>query len=263
MNVELQINNSTNPNAQFVSWAPSPCRIRVTNPAGTAGPNASVKLSSTSATNGGSVGFRSGTTGAFAPTLTLTLPVNGTSVSFFTAGKFGQPSTNEGDVRIEARVGNTMVGAAKVMVRIRKNANALMPGERDRFVAAFAKLNNQGLGRYVDFRNMHIGAGLQQAPFRALLDLLALDTCWVKVCGSERVSTAGPPFHDAIPFAQALIAAAPDRVLWGTDWPHPNVGRHLPDDAALVGLLPLMAPDETLRQKLLVDNPASLYDFET
>ena len=163
MNVELQINNSTNPNAQFVSWAPSPCRIRVTNPAGTAGPNASVKLSSTSAANGGSVGFRSGTTGAFAPTLTLTLPVNGTSVSFFTAGKFGQPSTNEGDVRIEARVGNTMVGAAKVMVRIRKNANALMPGERDRFVAAFAKLNNQGLGRYVDFRNMHIGAGLQQA----------------------------------------------------------------------------------------------------
>ena len=106
-------------------------------------------------------------------------------------------------------------------------------------------------------------AGLQQAPFRALLDLLALDTCWVKVCGSERVSTAGPPFHDAIPFAQALIAAAPDRVLWGPDWPHPNVGRHLPDDAALVGLLPLMAPDETLRQKLLVDNPASLYDFET
>ena len=163
MNVELQINNSTNPNAQFVSWAPSPCRIRVTNPAGAAGPNASVKLSSTSAANGGSVGFRSGTTGAFAPTLTLTLPVNGTSVSFFTAGKFGQPSTNEGDVRIEARVGNTMVGAAKVMVRIRKNANALMPGERDRFVAAFAKLNNQGLGRYVDFRNMHIGAGLQQA----------------------------------------------------------------------------------------------------
>jgi tyrosinase len=163
MNVELQINNSTNPNAQFVSWAPSPCRIRVTNPAGAAGPNASVKLSSTSAANGGSVGFRSGTTGAFAPTLTLTLPVNGTSVSFFTAGKFGQPSTNEGDVRIEARVGNTMVGAAKVMVRIRKNANTLMPGERDRFVAAFAKLNNQGLGRYVDFRNMHIGAGLQQA----------------------------------------------------------------------------------------------------
>ena len=107
------------------------------------------------------------------------------------------------------------------------------------------------------------GAGLQQAPFRALLDLMRLDTCWVKVCGSERVSTAGPPFHDAIPFAQAVIQAAPDRVLWGTDWPHPNVGGQVPNDADLVSLVPLMAPDERLRQKLLVDNPASLYDFES
>jgi predicted TIM-barrel fold metal-dependent hydrolase len=106
-------------------------------------------------------------------------------------------------------------------------------------------------------------AGLRQAPFRALLDLMAIDTCWVKVCGSERVSAAGPPFHDAIPFAQALIRAAPDRVLWGTDWPHPNVGRQVPTDADLVNLIPLMAPDETLRQKLLVENPASLYAFES
>ena len=105
-------------------------------------------------------------------------------------------------------------------------------------------------------------AGLQQAPFRALLDLMRLDTCWVKVCGAERVSSAGLPFHDAIPFAQALIQAAPDRVLWGTDWPHPNVGRHMPDDRDLVSLVPLMAPDEMLRRTLLVDNPARLYDFE-
>ena len=105
-------------------------------------------------------------------------------------------------------------------------------------------------------------AGLEQEPFRALIDLMTLDTCWVKVCGAERVSTAGPPFHDAIPFAQALIQVAPDRVLWGTDWPHPNVGPHMPDDRDLVGLVPLMAPDETVRQKLLVDNPARLYDFD-
>src|SRR3954468_13452438 len=105
-------------------------------------------------------------------------------------------------------------------------------------------------------------AGLQQAPFRALLALMKLDTCWVKVCGSERISTTGPPFHDAIPFARALIEAAPDRVLWGTDWPHPNVGRRVPNDADLVSLLPLMAPDESLRQKLLVDNAATLYDFD-
>ena len=84
----------------------------------------------------------------------------------------------------------------------------------------------------------------------------------VKVCGSERVSVTGPPFLDAVPFAQALVRAAPDRVLWGTDWPHPNVGRHVPNDGDLVDLLPLIAPDEALMGKLLVDNPARLYDFD-
>ena len=105
-------------------------------------------------------------------------------------------------------------------------------------------------------------AGLEQAPFRALLELMKLENCWVKVCGSERVSQAGPPFLDAIPFARALVNAAPGRVLWGTDWPHPNVGRHLPNDARLVDLLPLIAPSEELRGKLLIRNPATLYDFE-
>ena len=104
-------------------------------------------------------------------------------------------------------------------------------------------------------------AGLEQRPFRALLDLMKLDTCWVKVCGAERVSTAGPPFLDAIPFAQALVDAAPDRVLWGTDWPHPNVGRYMPNDGDLVDLVPLMAPDDALQRKLLIHNPARLYDF--
>jgi len=104
--------------------------------------------------------------------------------------------------------------------------------------------------------------GLDQRPFRALLDLMKLDTCWVKVCGAERVSTAGPPFLDAVPFARAIVDAAPDRVLWGTDWPHPNVGRNMPNDGDLVDLLPRIAPDETLREKLLVSNPANLYDWK-
>jgi 2-pyrone-4,6-dicarboxylate lactonase len=81
------------------------------------------------------------------------------------------------------------------------------------------------------------------------------------VCGAERVSTAGPPFHDAIPFAKAVIETAPDRVLWGTDWPHPNVGRHMPNDGDLLDLVPLMAPDEAMRHTLLVENPARLYDW--
>jgi 2-pyrone-4,6-dicarboxylate lactonase len=103
--------------------------------------------------------------------------------------------------------------------------------------------------------------GLDQRPFRALLDLLKLDTCWVKVCGAERVSTAGPPFLDAMPFARAIVNAAPDRVLWGTDWPHPNVGRFMPNDGDLVDLVPEIAPDEVLREKLLVTNPANLYGW--
>lgn len=103
--------------------------------------------------------------------------------------------------------------------------------------------------------------GLEQEPFRILLSSLRNENIWVKVCGAERVSSMGPPFTDAVPFAQALIAAAPDRILWGTDWPHPNVGAHMPNDGDLVDLFPLMAPDPALQQKILVDNPARLYGF--
>ena len=103
-------------------------------------------------------------------------------------------------------------------------------------------------------------AGLDQPPFRILLSFLENQNTWVKVCGAERVSSMGPPFTDAIPFAQALIAAAPDRILWGTDWPHPNVV-HMPNDGDLMDLFPLMAPDPALQQKILVDNPARLYGF--
>ncbi|MCA3322323.1 MAG: amidohydrolase family protein [Roseomonas sp.] len=101
--------------------------------------------------------------------------------------------------------------------------------------------------------------GLDQTPFRLLLELLKRPNWWVKVSGAERISENGPPFADAIPFAQRLMAAAPDRVLWGTDWPHPNV-RWEPDEADLVDLLPRFADAATLQQ-VLVDNPARLYGF--
>lgn len=101
--------------------------------------------------------------------------------------------------------------------------------------------------------------GLDQAPFRLLLELLKRPNWWVKVSGAERISETGPPFTDAIPFAQRLIAAALDRVLWGTDWPHPNV-RWEPDEADLVDLLPRFA-DAAALQRVLVDNPARLYGF--
>jgi predicted TIM-barrel fold metal-dependent hydrolase len=101
--------------------------------------------------------------------------------------------------------------------------------------------------------------GLEQKPFKVLLEFMKNQNFWVKVCGAERVSSMGPPFTDAVPFARALIAAAPERILWGTDWPHPNVGRHMPNDGDLVDLFPLMAPDPAVQRKILVDNPARLY----
>ena len=104
-------------------------------------------------------------------------------------------------------------------------------------------------------------AGLQQQPFRVLLDFMQNRNTWVKVTGAERISSKGPPFDDAVPFAQALIAAAPERILWGTDWPHPNV-KLMPNDGDLVDLFPLMAPEPELQRKILVDNPARLYGFE-
>ncbi|HEY7377519.1 MAG TPA: amidohydrolase family protein, partial [Steroidobacteraceae bacterium] len=105
--------------------------------------------------------------------------------------------------------------------------------------------------------------GLQQEPFQRLLALARTnDDCWVKICGAERISSAGPPFTDAVPFAQELIRAAPDRILWGTDWPHPNISRAMPNDGDLVDLIPLFAADAAMRKRFLVDNPQRLYGFE-
>jgi predicted TIM-barrel fold metal-dependent hydrolase len=106
-------------------------------------------------------------------------------------------------------------------------------------------------------------AGLDQAPFKALLNLARKHPhCWVKVSGAERISSEGPPFTDAVPFARALIEAIPERILWGTDWPHPNIARHMPNDGDLVDLIPLIAPDPVTQRKILVDNPHRLYGFE-
>jgi predicted TIM-barrel fold metal-dependent hydrolase len=103
--------------------------------------------------------------------------------------------------------------------------------------------------------------GLDQEPFKILLNAARMDNCWVKICGAERISAMGPPFTDAVPFAQALLKVAPDRCLWGTDWPHPNIKKHMPNDGDLVDLIPLFMPDTELQRKVLVDNPHRLYGF--
>lgn len=101
--------------------------------------------------------------------------------------------------------------------------------------------------------------GLEQPGFRQLLELLKDSPhAWVKISGPERVSSTGKPFYDAIPFAQALVKAAPDRILWGTDFPHPNV-KWMPNDGELVDLFAKMVEDDATRKRILVDNPTKLY----
>jgi 2-pyrone-4,6-dicarboxylate lactonase len=90
---------------------------------------------------------------------------------------------------------------------------------------------------------------------------------WSKVSCPERLSLSGPPamngqqqaYRDVVPFARRIVETFPDRVLWGTDWPHPNLKDHMPDDGLLVDFIPHIAPTAELQRKLLVDNPMRLY----
>ncbi len=111
----------------------------------------------------------------------------------------------------------------------------------------------------------HIGridpsAGPAQAPFAALLELAGRDNVWVKISGADRLTKRGAPYVDVVPFAQRIIAAAPDRVIWGSDWPHTGVfdAARMPDDGTLLDALAAFAPDEAMRKRILVDNPRRL-----
>jgi len=105
-------------------------------------------------------------------------------------------------------------------------------------------------------------AGLEQPGFVALLRLLETGRAWVKLSGAYRVDHAGQPYAKADPFARRLIAAAPERMVWGTDWPHPNLeAGPMPDDGHLLNTIARWTGDDAIRRKILVDNPARLYDF--
>ena len=82
---------------------------------------------------------------------------------------------------------------------------------------------------------------------------------WTKVTCPERLTVAGPPYDDVVEFGKTLVQRFPDRVLWGTDWPHPNMKSHVPDDGNLVDFIPRIAPNKDQQIKLLVDNPMRLY----
>jgi predicted TIM-barrel fold metal-dependent hydrolase len=122
------------------------------------------------------------------------------------------------------------------------------------------------------FGGAQAAGGADQPGFAALLDLVRAGKAYVKVSGHYRSSTKAPAFDDVAPLARALIAANPDRIVWGTDWPHPHhadPGKELEeftpsfdiDDGLALAQLPRWAPTAATRRKILVDNPARLYDF--
>ena len=105
-----------------------------------------------------------------------------------------------------------------------------------------------------------VALGTDHPQFRRFLDFMAQnENVWSKVSCPERLSLQGPPYDDVVPYARAIVEQFPDRVLWGTDWPHPNMKTHMPDDGLLVDYIPRVAVTEELQRKLLVDNPTRLY----
>jgi 2-pyrone-4,6-dicarboxylate lactonase len=105
-----------------------------------------------------------------------------------------------------------------------------------------------------------VAKGVDHPDFQRFLSLLQEnDNIWVKVSCPERLSVAGPPYDDVVPFAKTLVERFPDRVLWGTDWPHPNMETHIPDDGHLVDVIPRIAVTPALQRALLIDNPLRLY----
>lgn len=111
--------------------------------------------------------------------------------------------------------------------------------------------------------HMPVTEGVDHPGFRSLLGLMDTGRCWVKLSGNYRISDAATEFRDAAPFAEALIAANPERCVWGSDWPHVSIwpGEYMPNDADLLDALLDYAPDAATRRRILVDNPARLYDF--
>lgn len=105
-----------------------------------------------------------------------------------------------------------------------------------------------------------ISKGVDHPDFQRFLQLMEDNpNIWSKVTCPERLSVAGPPYEDVIPFPAMVVERFPDRVVWGTDWPHPNMKSHMPDDGALVDFIPKIAKTQEQQHKLLVDNPMRLY----
>jgi 2-pyrone-4,6-dicarboxylate lactonase len=105
-----------------------------------------------------------------------------------------------------------------------------------------------------------VKAGVNARPFQNWLKALDANATWItKVTCPERFTVTGPPYDDVVPFAKAIVDRFPERVIWGTDWPHPNMPKEAPDDGVIVDMIPRIAVTADLQRKLLVDNPMRLY----
>jgi predicted TIM-barrel fold metal-dependent hydrolase len=169
----------------------------------------------------------------------------------------GRPRFSAAVERMKARGWHVQLYTSLAMITAIKDlvANSPVPVVFDHFGGAQAEL------------------GVGQPGFSDLLDLVKSGKAHVKISGAYRSSKLAPDYQDIVPFAQALIAANPDRIIWGTDWPHPNSvtppGKQPTDvtplfqidDGRLFNQLPVWAPDAAIRSRILVDNPARLYGF--
>lgn len=104
-------------------------------------------------------------------------------------------------------------------------------------------------------------AGTATPGFQSLLRAVGDGWCWAKLSGAHRISRNAPDYAEARPFHEALVAANPDRLVWGGDWPHPRVEGEMPDVGHLFDLFCEWTPDRGVRRRILVDNPATLYGF--
>ncbi len=158
MRVELRINGSLDPLARYFGWSPVLCELKVIDPEG-ATQDVDVDITNDAHGGGGRLVFYGARNAPASPQLSLHLPINGTPATFYCGGEFKHASVADRDTAIVVSDSGTELERVDVMVRVRKNADTLDDGERDRFLAALIKLNQASLGTYLEIRNMHRSQG--------------------------------------------------------------------------------------------------------
>jgi tyrosinase len=164
MQLEVSINGRSGDDGRYISWAPAPCRVRVTAPEGANAPVA-ITVRNQALAGGGEVVFYANGAAA-APSLQLVLPVDGTPIDFEIGGKFRAASTRDRDTALVIEAAGVELARVPLMVRVRKDAQTLTDDERARFVAALAQLNDRGAGPFRLFREMHTSQAIDEAHGR-------------------------------------------------------------------------------------------------